>query len=329
MAFKNVVGQGEIVSCLEKALIERKTTHAFMIVGVEGLGKKKLAFEVAKGITCESEVDKPCYECKSCLKAAGDTNTNIVRIEEEKTIKIETIRDIQEKIRIKTFDGATRVYIVHDAEKMTVQAQNALLKTLEDPPEKAVIIMTTINENKLLPTIVSRCQLIKLKLIKTEEIQKHLIKRKNISYEQSKAISALANGVVGKAIKILEDESYMRRREEVFKIIGKIRTASVFEVLSSAEFFNEEKENISEILDMLLTWYRDLLIYKETKQLDYIINCDRIEEIILQSNKIEFNSIGDIIFTIEETRANINSNANYQLSLEVMLLNIQEDLKLW
>lgn len=329
MPFRNVVGQGRVVSYLEKTLMQSKTTHAYMIEGVKGLGKKNLAYELAKGICCESKEDKPCGVCKSCSKAERGTNRNIIYLEEEKAIKIESIREIQEEIKVKTFDGSIRVYIICDSDKMTVQAQNALLKTLEEPPAKVVIILTNINANRLLPTIVSRCQVIKLKPIKEEDMRKYLNEKKNLSWSQSKIVASLSDGIIGKALKTLEDETYVKRRELVLNIIDKISTTSVFDVLKSAEFFNEEKENIMELLDILVTWYRDLIIYKETEQLDYVINCDKIEEIILQSKKNEFSKIRNIILMIEETRANINSNANYQLSIEVMLLNIQEDLKLW
>ena len=324
MSFRNIVGQDRIVSYLRKALIEKKTSHAFLFEGLRGLGKKTLAFELAKGICCEDEEDKPCGKCSSCVKAERNSNTNIIWVKDEKTIKIEEIRRIQDEVKIKTFDGDSRVYVICDSEKMTIQAQNALLKTLEDPPQKLFFILLTINSNSLLPTIVSRCQLLKLRAARVGEIQKYLSEENEMPASKSKVIAALSNGSIGKAIKISTDKAYVERRNAVIHMTKDIISGSVFSVLSKTDFLNTEKDNIFEIFEMLISWYRDLIIYKEAEQLDYIINCDKIEEIAFQAQKTETQRLSNAILIIEETRANINNNANYQLSLEVMLLNIQE-----
>lgn len=326
MPFENIIGQEKIIEGLKKALAGNQLAHSYLFEGLEGLGKRRVAFELAKGICCNAEGIRPCNSCSSCVKLEHGNHPDVKWIGGEGSIKIDDIRDLQKDIQVKPYEGNNKIYILCDAEKMTVQAQNALLKTVEEPPYYSTLILLTTNAYSLLPTIVSRCQVLKFSPVPASKIQNFLIKEKGLDIRESKFIAAFSNGAVGKALKLLEDHDFIKRREAVVGLSRTLLNAKTINILEKVNFFNEEKEYIDEILDILISWYRDLMVYKETSNVDFIINCDKIEEIIFQSNQVNLWQIKDIIFIIDKAKNNLRSNVNYQLNIEVMLLNIQEVL---
>ncbi|MBM7614739.1 DNA polymerase III subunit delta' [Alkaliphilus hydrothermalis] len=326
MAFEEIVGQERIVEILKKTLLNNTFSHAYLFEGLEGLGKKQMALEFAKGVICSQEGMKPCNVCQTCRRIQEGNYPEVNLIQEDGTIKIEKIRELQKDIQMKPYEGRKKIYIINHAENMTVQAQNALLKTLEEPPAYATIILLTVNGNSLLPTIISRCQILKFRPVEIGKIQQVLMEGRGVSREESRMVSSFSNGIIGRALKLLEDEDFKRIREEVLKLTEEMLRRDTINLLESVDFFTKEKNQIEEILDMLVSWYRDLMIYKETQELHFLMNCDRIEEIQDQSNRIGLKKIRDIIFIIDQTKGNIKSNVNFQLNIEVMLLNIQEVL---
>ncbi|WP_026477250.1 DNA polymerase III subunit delta' [Alkaliphilus transvaalensis] len=328
MAFEEIIGQERIKDLLKNSLLKENFSHAYLFEGISGLGKKKLALEVAKGIICTSEGIKPCNHCQCCRRIDQGNHSEVFLIEEEGTIKIEKVRELQKEIQMKPYEGKKKVFIINHSENMTIQAQNALLKTLEEPPPYATLILLTHNSNSLLPTIISRCQIFKLRPVETIKIQEALVKQKGISLEESKVIASFANGVFGKAVRMLEDEDFRRRREGILQLTEELLQSKSISLLEKVDFFVEEKNYIDEILDILTSWYRDLIIFKETQELHFVMNYDKIEIIKEQSNRIGLKKLTNIISIIDKAKGNIRSNVNYQLNIEMMLLNIQEVL-LW
>ena len=326
MSFENIVGQGRIKGLLLDLLQNNRIPHAVLIEGLKGVGKKRIAVELAKGICCSAKETRPCYVCSSCIKAIHSNHPEIKIIDEDSSIKIETIREIQKEIQLKPYEGTKKVFIINNAERMTIQAQNALLKTLEEPPRYATIILLTHNASSLLPTIISRCQLFKMVPAKVEEIQRYLEESENLSLEESKVIAAFSNGIIGKALRILQDEDFRKKRDIIIEIIKQLLEDKIIDLLEKVSFLNEEKDAAEDIFDIFLSWYRDLLIFRETQQVDFIMNYDKIEEIRQQSKRISSNKSREIILIIEKNKSNMKSNVNHQLNLEVMLLNIQEVL---
>ncbi len=326
MAFEEIVGQEKIIEILKNSLLNHKISHAYLFEGLSGLGKKQMAIELAKGIVCTSEGIKPCNSCQCCRRIEQGNHSEVTFVQEEGSIKIDKIRELQKDIQMRPYEGSKKVYIISGSENMTIQAQNALLKTLEEPPTYATLILLTNNANSLLPTIVSRCQIFKFRPVENKKIQQALIEKKGISVEESKLFASFSNGIIGKALRLLEDEDFKRRREQTIQLTGDMLRGSIINLLDKLEFFIEEKNDIDEILSILISWYRDLMVYRETEELHFMMNCDRIEEIIKQSNQIGLKKLKDIIDIIDKAKGNIKSNVNYQLNIEVMLLNIQEVL---
>lgn len=327
MGFNCILGQERLKENLKKALEKKQLVHAYLLEGQKGLGKKKIAYQLAKGICCRGEGKRPCNRCISCKKLEHGNHPEIQWLQEEGSIKIEAIRQMQKNLQMKPYEGSQKVYIICDADKMTLQAQNALLKTLEEPPEYATMILLTANATSLLPTIVSRCQRMKLLPVTMEKMQKYLVKEKSVTIEEAKVIAAFSNGIVGKALQLLEDEAFKNRRKEIIRITRDIIDKNTIQLLERVQFFNDEKLHIDEILEILMGWYRDVLIYKDTEKKDYIINIDEIEEILYQSNKLSLSHIKEMLFIIDRTRDNFRSNVNYQLNIEVMILDLKQKAK--
>ncbi len=329
MAFERVLGQEKAKQNLQRALEKDELAHAYLFEGAEGLGKKNMALDLASALLCERNKDKPCRICNSCLRISSGNHSGLKIIEEEKVIKVDEIRELIKDIQLKPYEGKKKVYIICDADKINMQGQNALLKTLEEPPQYATIILLTTKRNSLLSTIVSRCQTIRLNLVSLEIIKYYLVNEKKANEEEAQKIAAFSGGNVGKAVKLLEDVAFHERMENVIKICTDLMNVKLIKAIDKISFFEEEKSNIEEILDFMISWYRDLLVYKETENMDLIINIDKKEEIAFGARRIDINKIRDIIFIIQKSKNNLKSNVQFHLNIEVMLLNIQEVLTKW
>ncbi|ABR46327.1 DNA polymerase III, delta prime subunit [Alkaliphilus metalliredigens QYMF] len=329
MAFENIVGQAHVIKLLKQSIKQNTVGHGYIFEGIEGLGKHLVAFELAKALCCTGTGDQPCNQCNSCKKLSHQNHPDVIWITGEGSIKINTIRDLQKDTQQKPYESRKKVYIIEKAEKMTVQAQNALLKTLEEPPSYVTLILLTANSHSLLPTITSRCQIIKFQPVPLDVIQAFLMLEKNVDLEKAKLMATLSNGVVGKALKLLEDPSFQNQREGLIQISKDLFKKDKVAALQKFSFFEDHKESIEEILELYLVWYRDLLVYRDTQNKVLMFNIDQVEEIISQSNRIDLKKISNIISIIENTKENVRRNVQFQLNIEVMLLNIQEVLSSW
>lgn len=327
MDFHCILGQDRLKKNIKNTLKNHRILHAYVIEGQKGLGKKRIAYMLAKGICCRGEEERPCNQCVSCKKLEHGNHPEIKWLEDETSIKIDAIRQLQKDLQIKPYEGTKKVYIICDADRMTLQAQNALLKTLEEPPEYATILLLTTKASSLLPTILSRCQRMKLIPVKSQEIQQYLVEKKAVSIEEAKVVASFSNGIIGRGLQLLEDEAFKNRRKEIIRITRDVVDKTSMQLLENVDFFNEGKPYIDEILEIFMGWYRDLLVYKETKKSDYVINIDEMEEISYQSGKLSLNSMKEMIFIIDKARDNLRSNGNYQLNIEVMLLELKEKTK--
>ncbi|AKL93591.1 DNA polymerase III subunit delta' [Clostridium aceticum] len=324
MVFEAVLGQEKLMKNFEKTLEQNELSHAYLIEGEKGLGKRSVALQMAKGICCRSIGQKPCNQCISCKKLDHNSHPEVVWIEEETSIKIEVVRNLQKNLQMKPYEGSRKVYIICDADKMTLQAQNALLKTLEEPPEYVTIILLTANSNSLLPTVTSRCQRLKLLPVALEKIEKYLVEKKNLDSKQAKVIASLSKGIPGRGLQLLEDEVFQQRRKRVIKLTRDLVDKKIIYLLENIQDLYEEKQFIEEILELMIGWYRDLLLYKHTNKEAFIINVDEIEEIMYQSSRLSLENIKEMIFIIDEAKNNLRSNVSFQLNLETMLLQLKK-----
>ncbi len=326
MSFKDIVGQEKAVNILLKSLKEDKVSPSYIFVGSEGVGKKFTAVEFAKTINCLNVNNnlEACEICNVCNKINKQCCPDLKIIEPIKgSIKIEQIRELRREIDLKPFEDRKKIYIIDQAEEMTIEASNCLLKTIEEPPDYAIIILICINTDSILPTIISRCQLIKFRLIDSSKIRKILFNKVNLEESKAELVSKLAQGSIGKAFKLISDKEYFNRREKLLDYLNKVLPGKY----DSNFFINIEKilmdiNNIEEMLEIILLWYRDILIIKELGIKEYIINSDKIEVLKEKSRVYSKEMLIDILDYIEQIKEFMKKNINRRLVSERLYLKM-------
>jgi len=325
MDFYDVIGHDGIIKNLQNTIKHKNISHSYLFEGPKAIGKVKLANVFAKTLLCEEQGIRPCNKCSSCLKFDSGNHPDFhIEGPDGDYFKKGQIEEIQRTMRMLPYEGIRKVYILEDVDKMTEEAQNSFLKTLEEPPAYAIIIMSTINSYSLLPTIISRCQLLKFTPVVNHKIERILIDKYSKSEEDAKFITSFSGGIIGKAIELSQSEVFRKLREDTIDVIDKALNGDKFKIFSLNGFFEENKGEIEDILDIIQIWFRDILLMKESSNSRFLINKDKIEILNSQCNKLSKDKIHDIIEVVRRTKDNIASKVNYQLSIEVMLLKIQE-----
>lgn len=322
MDFNDVIGHERAIKTLKTSLQNNKISHSYLFEGEEGIGKKMVAYAFSKTLLCKEHGYEPCNKCSSCVKFDSGNHPDFFLIEPEKgLIRIDEIDRLIEEVATLPFESKRKVFIIDDSHLMNSTSKNAILKTLEEPPTYVNIILISSNPDNLLPTILSRVQNLKFYPIDIDKISKLLTHRYNITEEEANFIAGFSKGAIGKSIDMAEDQEFFNRRNKLIEIVDSLVRGDKTKAFSSMDFFDKNREDIDDILDMMLYWFRDLLIYKEIGESTLIINRDKLENLSNQSH-MNFHKINDIIERIEETRFNIKRNVNYQLAIETMLLNI-------
>ena len=294
--FDKIIGNDKIKEMLYKSVKDKKTSHSYLFVGIEGIGKKEIAKEFAKMLLCIND-NKYCNTCKSCIEFDSNNNPDFLYIEPDgNSVKIEQIRYIQRKIQEKPIISNKKVYIINDADKMTTEAQNCLLKTLEEPPEYSTIILIGSNENMFLSTIKSRCMIIHFSKIEDEKIRKYLEEKYELK-DISTNMLEIFQGSIGKAI-LLKDKK--EQYEKIELIIKSLRQKSIIDILNMSEILYKSKEEIFDILE-----YINVILIKLARTDYEYIKCINI---------------------VEDTKTRLKQNANYDMSIDNMLFNMWEDV---
>lgn len=322
MDFKTIIGHEKIIASLKNSIKNNTISHAYLFQGQEGIGKKKLSYAFSKALLCQAKEDQPCNSCLACKRFESRSNPDFLHIKAIKGIIVlsEIIR-IQDEMRTAPLNSNKKVILIEEAHLMNKEATNKLLKTLEEPAKFAHLILTSSNPFKLLPTILSRVQLINFFPVPKEKIVSLLINQYGIEEIRAKFITEFTKGAIGKSIDFSQEEFLFQRREEVLKILDSIILGDKTKIFYSMDFFQENEEDIDGVLDILIYYFRDLLFYKRIGDSPLIINRDKIN--LLSSHSfMHFNKINDIILNIMETKDIIKKNINYKLAIEAMLLNI-------
>lgn len=299
MSFNNIIGNENVKSILTKSLNNKTVLHSYMFIGEQGIGKKQIAMQFAKMILCENYNDGECNQCKSCIEFESSNNPDFKFIEPDgKVIKIDQIRELQTKVAEKPVNSGRKVYLINDADLMTKEAQNCLLKTLEEPPEYIVIILIVSNENRVLTTIKSRCMKIHFDKINDQEIKKYLIETCGVN-DLNNNILKMCDGSIGKCL-VIKDR--LEEYKEIENIFSNLNT-SITKFVNSAEILYKNKESINDYLE-----YINVILY------NYCIN---------NPNNIRF--INSIKY-VEVAKQRLLSNSNYDMCIDYLLFNIWEEI---
>ncbi|MDI3478395.1 MAG: polymerase subunit delta [Thermoanaerobacterium sp.] len=317
-----IYGHKNILALFNKIVSSQKIANAYLFIGESGFGKEFMAKYFAMMINCKNG-SKPCLSCPSCIQMISGNHPDIFFIEPDGiSIKVETLRNVViNNAYVKPYNSYKKIFIIKEAEKMTEQAQNSILKTLEEPPEYGLFILTSSKMEGLLPTIVSRCEIIRFTRESDEVIEEYLINEKKIDRSMAKKIASIANGNYGKA-NLLIDEGYSKVRSELGDILYSVINQDKALRLESFKFFDENREMIDDIIDIMFSYLRDLMILKLLGSEECIINKDMSDKLRMLSTNLTGFKLNNIINEIEELAFNLKSNVNYQLAIEKFLLNI-------
>ena len=309
--------QDRALKFLVKSLKNGRLANAYLFVGPEGTGKEETAKKIAKILNCQDREFDSCTQCSSCRKIDNFNHPDIhwIKREASNSIKIEDIRELEKDIYLRPYEARKKVYIIQDAERMTEESSNALLKTLEEPPLNSVLILITAHSNRILPTIASRCQKIYFSPFSKEALEQILLREYTLDKSKSHFLSRFSAGKLGQALRF-KDVDVLKERDNV---INNFVYSSDFNKFS-ANLKSDSKKDIEDMLDILINWYRDILLVKLGFDNMELVNADRIDD--LMSLKTEYSF--DDLFEIIELIIKINSLAKININIKVALTQLKE-----
>ena len=284
--------------------------HSYLFVGPAGTGKRTLAGLCSQALAC-SAAHAPCGICPSCKRAMSGNHPDIIRVNEQKKIGVDIVRDLIDKLSSRSYEGGYRSIIIHDADTMTAQAQNALLKTLEEPPDSVVFFLLVEKASPLLPTIISRCRVMRFRLMRVEDAQSTLVKR-GVEPERAALLARMTDGSVGKALEIDKNEAYWALRQRVSGAISRLKTKQ--DVGAAAQLLKDDRENAAAIMEIMESWAGGLLIERETGQKALLLDMPALHNTKTQSG-------ADMLQSIMTARKRLNSNVSWQSVIEMLFFD--------
>ena len=327
--FERIIGHEPIIEHLKNAVKHEKVSHAYIFSGEEGAGKRMLAAAFAQTLQCSEKGLEPCGTCLSCIQAESGNQPDIIWVSHEKPNSI-GVEDIREQIvgdmQIKPYNSPRKIYIIDETKKMTIQAQNTLLKTIEEPPAYGMIFLLTTNAEIFLPTILSRCVVLNLKPVGNKKIKTFLMEEIKIPDYKADLCIAFAQGNVGKAIKLACSESFEEMKGHVIRIFRNIEGMELSDLLSALKELEQFKTNIYDYLDLSLVWFRDVLLFKVTHDANVLVFREEVSALQKHANRSSYEGLECIITAIEKVKVRLRANVNFELAIELMLLTIKENL---
>ena len=326
--FKDIIGQESIKKHLQTAIKTGNLSHAYIINGEYGSGRQTIASALAKTIQCQSKTDDTdaCGVCTSCKQAESHNHPDIKYITHDKTsISVNDIREqLNNDISIKPYSSEYKIYIIPDANKMTEQAQNALLKTIEEPPVYAIIILLTENCDSLLPTIRSRCVTLTMNPVEKDKICTYLENKFQLEPEQAQIAANYCQGNIGKAIRFASSCDFIEMKNQVLKLLKNLDSMDIASIIDTIKEFSTHKNDINDYLDLMLLWYRDVLMFKVTKDANLLLYSDEYSAISEQATKRDYENIENIIAAIDKAKVRLKANVNFDVTIELMILAMKD-----
>ncbi len=360
MSFERIIGQGRVKQFFQKALERGRLSHAYLFVGERGVGKEAMALELAKAIFCSNSNSKPCQECSECLRVGklGHPDLQFVfpmpaKVKEDEqnrilnsivinayqreelwanpSISIERIREIRRASSYRSLEGKGRVVIFVDAERMTLEASNALLKVLEEPPPKTYLFLISSKANLLLPTITSRCQLVKFDPLTVEEIEGALIERNGVEVNQARLSARVAAGSYRRALELI-DERLEELREQALDFFRKSIQNEFTQIVFMEEFLHSmqrDSKKIKDVLTLLNVWLRDAMIFLESKgkESERLANYDQVEVLRKFTAKFPKADLYRAVQEVERALELMERNVQINLILIVMLNRLKKYIR--
>lgn len=327
LAFGSVIGNEHIKNYLLKTLAAQQISHCYILNGEKGMGKKMIATQFAKMLQCKGDGVRPCETCQSCIQCNSRNHPDVIYVGHEKpnTIGVNDIRKgLVSDIQVKPYEGPYKIYIVDEAEKMSIEAQNAMLKTIEEPPAYGIIFLLTANVNALLPTVQSRSIILSLRPVQDQAVQEYL-EANGVDEKNIPSIVTFARGNIGRAMRMASSESFVSMMGGVKNLLRNMGGMSFDQLLNGIQLLVDYKLNVNDCLDFIEMWYRDVLILKATKDLNLLLFKDEYRFINNYAQKSTYQGIEKIIEAIHVAKRRLEANVNYELTMELLFLTIKEN----
>ena len=325
-SFSEIVGHEQIKEHMQAAIRDKKPFHAYLFQGEEGVGKEALARTFAAGLQCQSEsADKPCKECVSCRQMESGNQPDVIWVTREKaSLGVDEIREqLCNTMDIKPFSSPYKIYLVPEAEKMTEAAQNALLKTIEEPPEYGIVILMTSNISALLPTIQSRCLTMGFRPLSTAVVESYVKEHCQVPDYQARASAAFAQGNLGKAMRYAKSEDFIERKDHIISLLRHVEQMDLSEMLAVIKDLGTRKDEVRDYIDLMVLWYRDVLLFKATKDINQLLFQDEASYISREASHRSYEKIEEILQAFEKAKVRLRANVNFDITMELMLLTLK------
>ncbi len=326
--YQAITGHEEEIRQLRTAVLTDHVSHAYLFLGEEGSGKALLSEAFALSLVCERHDGEPCLTCPSCKKAMDHNHPDIIHVTHEKPnhISVDEIRtQVVNTMDIRPYEGGRKIYVIDDAQKMNPQAQNALLKTIEEPPAYAVIILLSSSQEALLPTILSRCVKLSMKPVADELVEDYLMNKLQLPDYEARILSAFAQGNIGRARSAAIEDEFSEMKEAAIGLVKRIWDMDTAAISESIKTLREMKDRIGDYLDMLALLFRDILVMKSTRDAALLIFSG--EEMIIseEADAHSYENLEQIFSAIDACRLRLNANVNFELALELLFFTIKEN----
>lgn len=322
--FEEIRGNTPLVEQLRRSAASGRSSHAYLFLGGAGAGKRLIANTFAKALQCEGE-KRPCDSCKSCHAFNHGNHPDVIYFQPLKNGKTYTIEDVREQlletVDLKPFQYEKKIYIIEKADTLNIQSQNALLKTLEEPPAHAVFLLLAERAEAFLPTILSRVVVMKIRPLSAETIADYLMQAGHLA-EESHILSAYAQGRIGQALELVEDEGFREMRQDILGKLEALPSMSEGDAYLLAKDFEVYKNDLR-FLDIMELWYRDLLTAKSLREEGYLIQRDK-KDAIFRAAKEPAALLAKKAAAVRTARMRLAQNANFRLAMEVMLMDLKE-----
>jgi len=321
-----VVGHETVVALLDNSIKGGYLSHAYLLVGPPHVGKMTLALNLAQASNCQG-AEKPCGDCASCqrIEVFRHADVQVICLDGRAEIGIDQIRDIERSASLKPFEGRNRVFIIDGAEHLSSEAANCLLKTLEEPPPNVLLLLLTVNERLLLPTVRSRCQKLELRPLPIPVVERALIDHWEVTPELAMVLARLSSGCLGWAVGAFHDDSIPNQRaarlSSLLQLTGMGRAERFAYAAQLASQFSKNRVAVREVLSLWIGWWRDLLLIKGECH-NFITNLDREAMLYSEAENYRLTGIKGFIESLQQAIGALGQNANPRLVLEVLMLDI-------
>jgi len=321
----NLIGHEWAVDMLKKHVANGTARHAYLFAGPPGLGRRTLALRFAQALNCQTplEAGSPCGECRDCRQIASMQHADLTVIQAESeggTLKVDQVREARRSLTLKPYQSNYRVAIFLRFQEANDNAANALLKTLEEAPSYAVLILTADNPEQLLPTIVSRCEVLRLRPLRIEEVQRGL-ETGGVESSRAKLIAHISGGRFGYAIQLVEDQSLLEKREERLNDLQGLISGSRLEKFAYADKLARDKDAMRQAVLIWLSYWRDVML-RSAQAGTPLVNVDRNVEIEDLAGRLDLSAARTIVSGLEAVLEKMEKNVNSRLLAEVLLLDL-------